>query len=82
MLGWCHGAAGWGGWTAMTLTMVAFWAVVIFAAVLIWRGAASTRSEARTAADPRGVLDERFARGEIDEREYRQRRDVLLSLVH
>jgi len=31
----------------------------------------------RTSADD--VLDERFARGEIDEAEYRRRRDVLNS---
>ena len=29
------------------------------------------------AADPKRILDERFARGEIDEEEYRKRRDVL-----
>jgi uncharacterized membrane protein len=32
---------------------------------------------ARSGSDPVDVLNHRFARGEIDEEEYRKRRDIL-----
>lgn len=82
MLGWCQGDTGWGGWVAMTLTMVVFWAVVLVAAVVIWRGTRTGRPPASDRRDARDVLDERFARGEIDELEYQERRDALDSKVH
>ena len=82
MLGWCRGDTGWGGWVVMTLTMVAFWAVVVLAAVVIWRSTRAGRLEDGNGRDARDVLDERFARGEIDELEYRERRDALDSKVH
>lgn len=69
---------GWAAWVLMTVGMVAFWAVVITAVVLAVRYLAGPR---RTAATPSGhgqtraedVLAERYARGEIDEEEYRRR---------
>lgn len=74
MMGWYHdGAVGWAGWLLMTAVMVAFWAVVVFALVALFRGTASGQSR-RT---PDQILDERFARGEIDEAEYRARLEVL-----
>nr|WP_199178083.1 SHOCT domain-containing protein [Mycobacterium sp. QGD 101] len=68
---------GWGGWALMTVGMVLFWVVVITAVVLAVRYLASPRG---TAANPPGygptraedVLAERFARGEIDEDQYRR----------
>lgn len=84
MMGWYgSGAWGWGGWLVMTLTMVAFWGLVIWGLVAIFRG---TRSDDRTTggrtSDPMEILDERFARGEIDAEEYRVRQDVLRTAVH
>jgi putative membrane protein len=68
--GWHEGS--WG-----ILWMVASWAAIV---VLVWVIARAIRPEARGAQrlrDPKGILQERFARGEIDEAEYRSRLNVL-----
>jgi putative membrane protein len=71
----------WGGWILMTLVMVVFWSLVITAIVLAIRYLTGggdpnqvSPSSARAAED---VLAERFARGEIDDDEYRQRMTTL-----
>ncbi|NQV07156.1 SHOCT domain-containing protein [bacterium] len=73
---------GWGhmGWGGGTLVMLGFWAVVIallFVAFRAWgpTGGATDSAE-RSASD---ILDERYARGEIDETEYVERRSVLAA---
>lgn len=77
MSDWSYGMGG-GGWFVMVLFMIVFWALVIFAVAAIFRGGGSgalpTGTAHRDAAD---VLDERFARGEIDDDEYHARRSVL-----
>ena len=78
MMDWYHDGMGWGGWLVMLLGMVAFWGLVVLAVVVLFR---DTRSDEARAAhhDPLDTLDELFARGEIDETEYRARADVLRS---
>jgi putative membrane protein len=79
---WHQGGWGFGGWVLMTLAMIVFWAVVITAVVLVIRqlaGGGSHRNlsgagAARTAED---VLAERYARGEIDDDEFRKRVALL-----
>lgn len=61
-----------GSWWWMAMVMVAFWAVVVAAIVMVVRRPSGARR--RDATD---VLDERYARGEIDEDEYRRRRETL-----
>ncbi|MFF5156002.1 SHOCT domain-containing protein [Streptomyces sp. NPDC000348] len=73
--------SGW-GWFGMTIGMVAFWALVVTAFVLVLRAAGRSHEHAHTphpsaAATPQQILGERFARGEIDEEEYRRRLDTL-----
>lgn len=84
MMWWDGGGAGWGGWLVMTLTMVAFWGLLVVAAVALWRagdrGSGRGAEGSGTARTPEQLLDERFARGEIDEEEYFRRRDVLRSV--
>jgi putative membrane protein len=86
MMGWYgDGGWGWAGWLVMTLMMVAFWGLVVWGLVAIFRG--TTRSDDRNTdggrtRDPLEILDERFARGEIDAEEYRARQDVLRTAVH
>jgi len=73
---------GWAGWALMTAGMVVFWALVITAVVFAVRYLAGTRA---TTANPpssgttraEDLLAERFARGEIDDNEYRQRLSAL-----
>lgn len=73
--------SGWDGvdWAVMTVSMLAFWALVIFGVVwairTVQRGGGATRPPG--GANAREILDERFARGEIDADEYRARRDLL-----
>ena len=81
MMGWYHDGMGWGGWLFMTVAMVAFWALVVFAVIAIFRG--TQPSDATSGRrDPMQILDERFARGEIDEDEYHTRSSVLRGSLH
>lgn len=79
---WNYGM-GWAGWLLMSATMVAFWALVVFAVVALFRGSSRNAPPAppapRTGYDAEQVLDQRFARGEIDTEEYHARREVLRS---
>ena len=68
------------GWV-MVLLMLVFVVAVVVAVVALLRGW-SPASSPRTAAgpgraDPRAILQERLARGEIDEPEYRARMRAL-----
>lgn len=79
MFGYDNGV-GWGGWVLMALVMVAFWTLVVYAVVALFRGdATSSRSETGRPTDPRRILDERFARGEIQLDEYQARKEALVD---
>ena len=83
-----NGMSGW-GYALMTISMVLFWGALIAAAVALVRyfSGAGQRGRGETTAAPmppaaqppapEQLLAERFARGEIDEDEYRRRLDVL-----
>ena len=65
---------GW-GWGVMAFVLLL---VVVLIGALIYFVARDTgHRSARSGSDPVGVLDHRFAQGEIDEEEYRKRRDIL-----
>ena len=78
---WYGDDPGWGGWLLMTFGMIAFWTLIVVAVVAVVavvRGLRDDGSQRRPAeVDPRRLLDERFARGEIDPDDYRTRRDLL-----
>jgi putative membrane protein len=83
MMGWYEGT-GWGSWSVMMLVMLAFWAVVVvgIVALLRWTATPQPRRQDETmsaapSAQARAVLDERFARGDIDEAEYTSRLATL-----
>jgi putative membrane protein len=61
------------GWWWMGVSMVIFWALVACVIVALVR---TSRASDRPP-DARAVLDARFARGEIDEVEYRRRRALI-----
>ena len=82
MFGWCHGQAGWAGWTAMTVSMVMLGGSAVLAGLMIWRGSWARAREDLRADDPLTLLEARFARGEIDEQEYVERRDTLAHPAH
>jgi putative membrane protein len=73
---WHHDGPGW--WIVFVLL---FWALVIGSVVFVLRsrggwGPPRAQVDRETALD---VLDTRYARGEIDADEYRERRSVLKS---
>ncbi|WNZ14315.1 SHOCT domain-containing protein [Streptomyces sp. 11x1] len=74
-----HDVSGW-GWFAMSASMILFWALVITAGVLLFRALNRPQEHTHGPAAPQTpeeVLGQRFARGEIDEEEYRRRLNVL-----
>ncbi len=86
---WGYGM-GWGGWVLMALMMVGFWALVVAAIIAAFRSSSraegsgrlgrpgrDARTEAARADGARRILDERYARGEIDEQDYLARLGVL-----
>ncbi len=80
--GWGMGGWGMGGWLFMGLGVILFWGVVIYGLITLLRPRATGRPDQPPPAGPgtstaQQTLDERFARGELDEEEYRRRRDLL-----
>jgi putative membrane protein len=71
---------GW-GYFLMGSSTLAFWVLVVAAVVLLTRssngGTGGGSRHPKRAATPDQILAERFARGEIDEEEYRRRLDAL-----
>ncbi|MFD9600926.1 SHOCT domain-containing protein [Streptomyces sp. NPDC059970] len=86
---WYDGGWGWGGWFVMTVVMVLFLALVITGIVaLVHYLTSAHRGHRPGSAPPSGeygwggrraedLLAERFARGEIDEDEYKRRLALL-----
>lgn len=76
MMWWGPGMGG-AGWFVMILNLLAFWALVVIAGMALVRGFGSRRPSTPYDRSPLDVLDERFARGEIDAEEYRARKEML-----
>lgn len=74
---WWHG--DWNGWAwlAMTVSMVAFWGLLIWGVLSVVRSAGGGSAVSTGPPDPEQILRERFARGEIDADEFEQRLEVL-----
>lgn len=73
---WWHnpGTMGWAGGIGMLVLMVLILAAVVSLAVVLARRGPQPPGPSDNA---RRILDERFARGEIDPEEYHRRRDAL-----
>ena len=80
-----HDGGGWGSgsWIAMGLMMLAIWGLIAALVVYVVRNLGhrdTNQATSGAAPDPAmRILDERFARGEIDADEYNQRRELLRS---
>ena len=70
---WDHMGRGW--WWVMGIGWLVFLAAFVVLIVMLVRHYASPG--ARGVRSAHDTLAERFARGEIDEKEYRDRRDAL-----
>jgi putative membrane protein len=75
MMNWYRGM-GWDGWLAGSVMMLAFCALVVVAVIALVRSWLIGRPgfDRRT---PRELLDDRFARGEIDVEEHARRSELL-----
>lgn len=80
MYGWDGGMGGSVGWIAMAVLMVLFWAGVVTIIVVVVRRPHSNQGTPDLSPShhkAERILNERFARGEIDETEYIARHDAL-----
>ena len=79
---------GWGTWLGMGLMMTVLTVLLVAAVVLVVRATTGsqqtntsltpgTQRDMPRDSEAQRVLDERFARGDIDEGEYVARRDLL-----
>ncbi len=71
-----HGMMGWGGFLFGPIMMILIVAAVVAMVVMLlrWFGIGSRDTTRRGALD---ILEERFARGEIDKDEFEERRRTL-----
>ncbi|MGW9030499.1 SHOCT domain-containing protein [Streptomyces sp. NPDC055722] len=86
---WYDGEWGWGGWFVMTAFMVLFWALVIAGIIALVRYLACAHHHQQSGPPlspgerrwgnqrSEDLLAERFARGEIDDDEYKRRLALL-----
>jgi putative membrane protein len=79
MMRYHDGGWGPGAWIAIAFVMVVFWGAVVAAIVFAARSwhHQPTEPATRTSNDAQRILEERFARGEIDADEFQRRRDML-----
>ncbi len=72
------GSWGWGGMIIGPIMMIVFIALIVGAVVLVVRWTGLGGSALTGGANKaRNILDERFARGEIDKDDYEERKRVL-----
>lgn len=70
---------GWGWWMMFGwIWMVAFWGLIIWAVyALVTRLSGPNDGSRRSARNALAILEERFARGEINREEFEEKRQVL-----
>jgi putative membrane protein len=78
MMGWYGPGMGGSGYALMVITAVLFWALMVAAIVTLVR-LSTNRSGRPGSRSARQMLDERYARGEIDDEEYQRRLRLLAS---
>lgn len=67
------------GWFPMLLGMLVFWGLAAVLVVWTVRTITGANDRARGRSRALEILDERYARGEIDDDEYQRRRDQLTA---
>lgn len=81
MMWWGFGPMGGWGWFGFALSII-FWIAVIWLIVAIFRSQAGPRREEKgpppPPRKPLEILQERYARGEIDEQTFRRMSELLL----
>ncbi|MEU9046309.1 MULTISPECIES: SHOCT domain-containing protein [unclassified Kitasatospora] len=90
MMYWHDGGMNGWGWFGMSIGMLLFTALLVFGGVLLFRSLDRSTTHAVPPAPPTAaglpsaeqVLADRFARGEIDDQEYRKRLAALRDTAH
>lgn len=90
MMFWYDHDMGWWGYAGMGIGMLLFWALIIVCIVALIRFSSGTPNAGNAwtppatphLLSPEEVLANRFAHGEIDQTEYRQRLAVLHDPAH
>lgn len=80
MMHWWYGGMGVWGYLVMAVSMAAFWVLIVVLVVALARSISRNprgRKDAAAPRKPEEILAERFARGEITEREYQDSLAVL-----
>jgi len=78
-----NGGTHWGLWIVMIVAMLVFFAILAWVVVSIIRqrdghgGGGGQGPSGTSGSDALRILDERFARGEIEADEYTNRRDLI-----
>ncbi|MBK1670846.1 hypothetical protein CKO28_22780 [Rhodovibrio sodomensis] len=70
---------GWAHWIMGPFMMILFVGLLVFGvvAVIRWLGPPEQRARHAAGSSARAILEERFARGEIDEKEFSERKRAL-----
>jgi putative membrane protein len=74
---WYDHNMGWWGYAGMGIGMVVFWALIVAGIVALVMFVSGERKTPQAPPSPEQILAARFARGEINETEYRDRHAVL-----
>ncbi|GAB4336936.1 MAG: SHOCT domain-containing protein [Dehalococcoidia bacterium] len=75
-----HMADGWGWWFVFGwLWMLAFWGLIVWAVVYLVSRLGGRSDEARAQGDALAVLKMRYARGELSDDEYEEKRRRLVD---
>ncbi len=81
VMGWYGNGMSTGDWVVMIAVMAVFWGLVLLVGVRIFRGSGGSAGSAAagggTGDRASEILDERFARGEVDRDEYEARKAAL-----
>ena len=67
------------GWLFNAALVLGLWALSVFLIIATLRACSGSSRDGEVEASGRRVLDERFARGEIDREEYVRQRDLIRS---
>ena len=72
-----YGGAGWLGWALMGFSMIAVAALVVFLVLGATRSLGGNSMVSSPPSGALGILQERFARGEISSEEFKQQSQLI-----